>query len=250
MIQISTAAEAHRLRKDSRQNKDTIKLALTTLFLVEKKWCLLQRLFSRRKHIDSFRLPVGDRKIDIMNNLLIIYRKYKVSARGREIFLILGPTHHSQSIFEPSFCRNRPQNNYIPQILTIDVKSSGQASPCFASNPSLNPHYIAFFQQFIGVGPVYRFTEYLSILEKLESAFMGCCFHYFAKCCIIHSLLAHQINIFTAAVVVDMIKTVRICKPSFIHAQIFAFVVHKAHKLNVVKFDALIIFGKVDTSNL
>jgi hypothetical protein len=64
-----------------------------------------------------------------------------------------------------------------------------------------------------------------------------------------HGFFAHQIDIFAAAVVVDMVEAVRVGEPCFVHSESFGFVVHKIDELKVVEADALVVFGEIDASN-
>lgn len=47
---------------------------------------------------------------------------------------------------------------------------------------------------------------------------MSSCLYNLAEDRAVHGLFAHQIDIFTAAVVVDVIETVRVREPCFIHS--------------------------------
>ena len=64
----------------------------------------------------------------------------------------------------------------------------------------------------------------------------------------LHSLFTHKINILAATIIVDMVQAMWICKASFVHSQIFSFVVHIVYKLDVVKSNTLVILGKINTS--
>jgi len=78
---------------------------------------------------------------------------------------------------------------------------------------------------------------------------MGGCLYNFSKEWKSHRFLTHKINIFTAAIVIDVVQAMRIGEARFVHPQIFSFVVHVVHKLDIVKSHTFVVLGKVDTSN-
>jgi len=69
-----------------------------------------------------------------------------------------------------------------------------------------------------------------------------------SKDSICHSFPTHQVDIFTTAIIIDVVEAMRIGKSGFVHSEHFSFVVHIGDELEVIETDALVIFGQVDTS--
>ena len=64
-----------------------------------------------------------------------------------------------------------------------------------------------------------------------------------------HQFFGHQVDVFTATVVVDVIESVGVGETGFVHTHIFCLVVHVADEFDVVKTNAFKVLGKVDASN-
>lgn len=67
---------------------------------------------------------------------------------------------------------------------------------------------------------------------------------------VLHCFSAHQINILTAAIIVDMIEAMWVCESAFEHIKGPTFVVHEVNELLCVEFNAFVVLSEVDTSNL
>lgn len=75
------------------------------------------------------------------------------------------------------------------------------------------------------------------------------CIDNFPKNLIFHSLERHGKHILATAIIVDHVKAMRVWKSCFVHFELQGFIVHKIYELKHVKFDAVTILRKVDTSN-
>ena len=79
---------------------------------------------------------------------------------------------------------------------------------------------------------------------------MGGCFGNFSEGFLLHGFRAHGVDIFAGAIVVDMIESVRVGEASFGHAEHFGAIVHVVHELLGVEFNAFVVLGEIDASNL
>ena len=67
------------------------------------------------------------------------------------------------------------------------------------------------------------------------------CFDYFSDDSMGHGFLAHEVDIFAAAIVIDVVKPVRVGESCFVHSKSFCFDVHVVHKFDVIKAYALVV---------
>ena len=61
-------------------------------------------------------------------------------------------------------------------------------------------------------------TDDLPLPEELEGSFVGRGFNYFSEDAVLHGFPAHDVDVLTAAVVIDVVEAVRIGKPGFVHS--------------------------------
>ena len=78
---------------------------------------------------------------------------------------------------------------------------------------------------------------------------MGDGSHNFSKKLALHGFSAHEVDVFAAAVVVDVVESVRVGEACFVHFEQFGFVVHVADEFEVVEAYTFVILGKINTSN-
>jgi hypothetical protein len=64
-----------------------------------------------------------------------------------------------------------------------------------------------------------------------------------AKDLIFHGFPAHDVDIFAATVVIDVVQAVRVGESCFIHVEVAADLVHEADELLRVKLDAFVVFS-------
>ena len=77
---------------------------------------------------------------------------------------------------------------------------------------------------------------------------MGDSFDDFTDGPVVHGFLAHEIYIFTAAIVVEVVKSVGVGKAGFVHPESFGFGVHVVHELGVVEANAFQILCQIYAS--
>ena len=134
------------------------------------------------------------------------------------IILVSNVVQYKLSVFEPCLLWIWPQNNYIPIVLLIKLIKRCQTTSCLRCYTCFDSEdTIIFFKQFICIYPNYRFRYYFFILESFEGASIPDSWYDFRYCLAFHSLFTHDHDIFTRAIVIDMIEPMWICKFSFIH---------------------------------
>ena len=77
---------------------------------------------------------------------------------------------------------------------------------------------------------------------------MGDSFDDLADGAVVHGLLAHEVDILAAAVVVEVVKSVGVGESGFVHPESFGFGVHVVHELGVVEANAFQILCQIYAS--
>jgi hypothetical protein len=75
------------------------------------------------------------------------------------------------------------------------------------------------------------------------------CRNYAPEYLILHGFPAHDIDIFTTAIIIDMIEAMWVGKSCLAHIKISRSLIHKIDKLLSVEFNAFIVLSQVDASN-
>lgn len=65
-----------------------------------------------------------------------------------------------------------------------------------------------------------------------------------------HGISAHEIDVLAAAIVIDMVESMRVGESGLEHVEGSALVVHEVDELLCVEFNTLVVLSEVDTSNL
>lgn len=138
-------------------------------------------------------------------------------------------------IFEPCFCRVTAQYYDISIVLFVYFVEGGQTPTSFGGDSCFDPEDVFIsLKKFVGVDPYNRSAYDFLVFEGFETTSVSGSGYNFSDQLVSHGLSAHEQNVLTTAVVVNMVKSVGIGKSCFIHFKVFGLFVHEIDELTHV----------------